>query len=396
MEGPVLAARPGTCSDAHHADADAQPGTGYRRCRRTARPLAGRAAGGVRGRRRRPSAALSSPARHVRITGDRGHGRRTVPVLLPGRRMGRFLREWEAAARVHAGRRHRCQSATHPLLAAAQPGPTTARSCSIRGCRLACKWPRPAARPSRSPAGTHVRSARPLVAAVPSRQPGSAGHRRQNRSDQDHDCRIVTRHAASGASSAPAARHNSWRRRISSITRSASARRTAWAAFDIERRALNGTPVSCREHLRAPDAGAALFCGGAERHRGLRARWIRAHARLGRSRRPATLLLDERRGYRMPAVSPDGRGRRHYRSIRGVAGAGRRHPRNPGSRGDRSAQASRRRGRRTGVASPTPGRTFWTSTGERPMPAHPPNVCCNATARRYASSWSSDGRPDPS
>jgi eukaryotic-like serine/threonine-protein kinase len=79
------------------------------------------------------------------------------------------------------------------------------------------------------------------------------------------------------------------------------------AAFDIERRALNGTPVSVLENIfRAPDAGAAYFSvarngtvvfarGGYER--------TLVRAERGGQRTP---LLDERRGYRMPAVSPDG------------------------------------------------------------------------------------------
>jgi eukaryotic-like serine/threonine-protein kinase len=81
------------------------------------------------------------------------------------------------------------------------------------------------------------------------------------------------------------------------------------AAFDLKRRALNGTPVSVLENIfRAPDGGAAYFAvaqngtvvfarGGYER--------TLVQVDVGGKRTP---LLDERRGFRMPAVSPDGHG----------------------------------------------------------------------------------------
>ena len=80
------------------------------------------------------------------------------------------------------------------------------------------------------------------------------------------------------------------------------------AAFDIERRALNGTPVSVLENIfRAPDAGAAYFAvaqnGTVVFARGGYERTLVRVDRAGQR----TPLLDERRGYRMPAVSPDGR-----------------------------------------------------------------------------------------
>ena len=80
------------------------------------------------------------------------------------------------------------------------------------------------------------------------------------------------------------------------------------AAFDVERRVLNGTPVSVLENIfRAPDGGAAYFAvaqnGTLIFARGGYARTLVGVDRVGRR----TPLLDERRGYRMPAVSPDGR-----------------------------------------------------------------------------------------
>lgn len=80
------------------------------------------------------------------------------------------------------------------------------------------------------------------------------------------------------------------------------------AAFDIERRALNGTPVSVLENIfRAPDAGAAYFAvaqnGTLVFARGGYERTLVRVDRAGQR----TPLLEERRGFRLPAVSPDGR-----------------------------------------------------------------------------------------
>ena len=78
------------------------------------------------------------------------------------------------------------------------------------------------------------------------------------------------------------------------------------AAFDGQ--VLTGTPVSVLENIfRAPDAGAAYFAvarnGTVVFARGGYARTLVQVDRSGQR----TPLVDERRGYRMPAVSPDGR-----------------------------------------------------------------------------------------
>ena len=80
------------------------------------------------------------------------------------------------------------------------------------------------------------------------------------------------------------------------------------AAFDRERRALSGTPVAVLENIfRAPDAGAAYFAvaqnGTLVFARGGYGRTLVQVDRAGQR----TPLLDDRRGFRMPAVSPDGR-----------------------------------------------------------------------------------------
>jgi Tol biopolymer transport system component len=79
------------------------------------------------------------------------------------------------------------------------------------------------------------------------------------------------------------------------------------AAFDIERGALSGTPVSVLENVfRAPDSGAVYFAvaqnGTVVFARGGYGRTLVRVDRAGQR----TPLLDERRGYRMPSVSPDG------------------------------------------------------------------------------------------
>jgi eukaryotic-like serine/threonine-protein kinase len=79
------------------------------------------------------------------------------------------------------------------------------------------------------------------------------------------------------------------------------------AAFDLERGVLSGTPVSVLENVfRAPDSGAVYFAvapnGTLVFARGGYGRTLVRVDRAGQR----TPLLDERRGYRMPALSPDG------------------------------------------------------------------------------------------
>jgi serine/threonine-protein kinase len=79
-------------------------------------------------------------------------------------------------------------------------------------------------------------------------------------------------------------------------------------AFDVERGVFSGTPVAVLENIfRAPDAGGAYFAlaqnGTIVFARGGYARTLVRVDRNGQR----TPLLNEHRGYRMPAVSPDGR-----------------------------------------------------------------------------------------
>ena len=154
------------------------------------------------------------------------------------------------------------------------------------------------------------------------------------------------------------------------------------AAFDIERRTLSGTPVSVLENIfRAPDNGAAYFSvaqnGTVVFARGGYGRTLVGVDRGGQR----TPLVDERRGYRMPAVSPDGRSVAMTIDPRPSQVWVYDIPRKSGSRWQSMTTASRRCGRRTGVASPT-ARTHLRTSYWRPADASAPaERCCSVTAR---------------